>query len=92
MMIRGHQLQYDVAAKKFTYKGKDIPAEPVNGRLKIEILVDRTSMELFVNDGLASASFCFLPEAWDVPLEFYAHNGGVRLNPLVVRELNSTWD
>lgn len=92
VIIRGQMLQYDVAAKKFTYKGKDVSAEPVNGRMKLEILVDRTSMELFVNDGKISASFSFLPQAWDAPIEFYAHNGSVRFNPLIVRELNSAWD
>jgi len=54
--------------------------------------VDRTSLELFANQGKVSASFCFLPEAWDAPLEFYATGGPVSLSSPVVRELVPAWN
>ncbi len=92
LVIRGQPLRYDVAAAHFTYKDRQIPCAPVGDRLTLEILVDRTSMELFVGEGQTSASFCFLPEAWDAPLELYAEGGQVRFAPLVVRELRSIWD
>jgi sucrose-6-phosphate hydrolase SacC (GH32 family) len=92
IILRGLTLQYDVAAGRFTYKGKEIPAEPVEGRLSLEVLVDRTSMELFVDEGRVSASFCFLPEAWDAPIELFAEGGEVRLRRLTVRELRSAWE
>ena len=41
-------------------------------------------------DGSVSASFCFLPEACDVPLEFYA-DGEAKLVDLTVHELASAW-
>ena len=91
-VIRGIDLRYDVAERMFSYLGRDIPAELDGGRLCMQILVDRTSLELFVGDGRTSASFCFLPEPWDHPLEFYALEGSVRLVSLKVCELKSAWN
>ena len=88
-IIRGVDLRYHVAEKKFTYLGRDVAVEPADGRLDFEVLVDRTSLELFANGGKSSASFCFLPEAWDVPVEFYALDGGVKLTSLSIHELLS---
>jgi len=91
VIVRGIDLRYHVGEKKFTYLGKDIPAEPAGGRVELQVLMDRTSLELFASAGKSSASFCFLPEAWDVPLEFYAAGGSVKLVSLTVHELKSIW-
>jgi len=89
-IIHGQHLQYDVAHKQFTYLGRTIPAEPEDdGRLRFQILVDRTSLELFVGEGRVSASFCFLPGSCDHPLEFYAKEGSVRIVSLNIHELES---
>ncbi len=90
-IIRGIDLKYHAAERKFTYLGRDIPAEPVDGRLEFRVLVDRTSLELFANSGKSSASFCFLPEARDAPLEFYAVGECAKLSSLVIHELRSIW-
>ena len=91
-IIRGNGLRYDSADKKFTYLGHQIPAEPEDdGLLRVQILVDRTSLELFAGDGGVSASFCFLPGPRAAPLEFYAVDGSVRLVSLTVHELASAW-
>jgi len=91
--ILGNDLNYDVSGKKFNYLGREIPAEPDDdARLRFQILVDRTSLELFVGDGKVSASFCFLPGPLDYPLEFYAKDGSVRIVSLVIYELKSAWE
>lgn len=91
VVVRGIDLRYNAAEKKFTYLGKDIPAEPVDGRITLRLLVDRTSLEIFVGSGKVSASFCYLPDAWNAPLEFYAGSGSVMLISLAVHELRSAW-
>ena len=91
-IIRGNDLRYDLADKTFTYLDQQIPVAPDNdGRLRFRILVDRTSLELFGGGGEVSASFCFLPGPCDVPLEFYAREGSVRIVSLTVHELESAW-
>ena len=39
-----------------------IPAPPVDGKVTLRALVDRASLELFVGDGQAAASFVVVPE------------------------------
>ena len=89
-LIHGQWLQYEVANQQFTYLGRTIPAQPdEDGRLRLQILVDRTSLELFIGEGEVSASFCFLPGSCDYPLEFYAKEGSVRIVSLTIHELTS---
>jgi len=69
---------------------KSDPA-PVLGRLtSIEILVDRTSVEVFANGGEVSLSACFLPT--DERREVMAAGGPVKLLSLRVNELRSMWE
>ena len=93
IIVRGHDLRYDVAGASFTWLGQTIPApRDGDGCLRLQLLVDRTSLELFGAGGLVSASFCFLPAACDLPLELYAEGGNVRLVSLALHELNSAWE
>ena len=91
LILRGIDLRYHVAEQKFTYLGRDVPAKLTDGRLEFQVLLDRTSMELFADRGRTSASFCFLPEAWDHPVELYAEGASVTYRSLCVRELSSAW-
>jgi len=93
MLVRGIDLRYHRRDKKFTYLGRDVHtwADLKNGRLTFRVLVDRTSLELFADRGKTSASFCFLPEARDWPLEFYAEGAPVSVVSLTVHELASAW-
>ena len=92
IIIQGHDLRYDVAGARFTWLGQTIPApRDGDGHLRLQLLVDRTSLELFAAGGLTSASFCYLPAACDMPLELYAEGGNVRLVSLAVHELDSVW-
>lgn len=62
----------------------------VGGRVrKVEMLVDRTSVETFVNDGEVSLSACFLPS--DDRLAVECHGGTARLHSLTVYPLRSIW-
>lgn len=62
----------------------------VPGGLKyVEILIDRTSIELFANHGRISYSRCFLPA--DSRLSFTAEGDAVTIPSLTVFQLNSAW-
>jgi fructan beta-fructosidase len=64
--------------------------QTVQGALRsAEILVDRTSIEAFANDGEASTSTCFLPIGEDLKLT--ADGGDVALRSLTVHRLKSAW-
>lgn len=68
-----------------------IPAPPIDGKVAVRVLVDRTSIEIFVNYGAAVATEYaeFEPEAQSVEL---ASDGIVHLRSLTVHALKSIWD
>lgn len=68
---------------------KSKPAPVATGVRTIEILVDRTSIETFANDGEASVSACFLPA--DDRLTVECAQGPVTVRALRVLELESIW-
>ena len=84
-LIRGTPLT--ITDRTLACKGE--PAR-VDGRVKtVEILVDRTSIEAFANDGEVSLSACFLPT--DGRLEVGSSKGPARVHLLTVFELESAW-
>jgi fructan beta-fructosidase len=89
--VRGLDLVYDVAKQSVTFGSRSAPLPLEKGAVRLQLLVDLTSLEVFGNSGLVSMSFCFLPEAADHPLEFYARGGVARIKSLEVYELKSSW-
>jgi sucrose-6-phosphate hydrolase SacC (GH32 family) len=65
------------------------PAVVSGGVKTVEILVDRTSVETFVNGGEVSVSTCFLPT--DEHLTAECVSGSVTLHSLEVFPLQSIW-
>jgi levanase/fructan beta-fructosidase len=55
----------------------------------LEVLIDRTSIEIFANGGEVSISRCYLPSARGLVLS--ADGGTVHFSPLRVHSLDSAW-
>jgi len=89
--VRGEPVHYDVAAKTLSCRGKSAPLSPENGRIKLQILVDRTSLEVFGNDGRVALTSCFLPSDDNTSLEMYAQEGNVKVISAKVYPLKSIW-
>ena len=89
--IRGQAVSYDVAEKTLTSLGKSAPLGPIDGRIKLHILVDRTTIEVFANDGRISMASCFLPSPLDTSLAVFAEGGRATAVGMDVWELKSTW-
>ena len=65
------------------------PASVQNRIQKVEILVDRTSVEVYVNDGEVSSTRYVLPKASGLSVK--AEDGAVTIHSLTVYPLNSAW-
>jgi sucrose-6-phosphate hydrolase SacC (GH32 family) len=91
IQARGLDLVYDVARQEIAFGPKSVSLPLERGAIRLQLLIDRTSLEVFGNDGLVSMSFCCLPEAADHPLAFYAQGGTARVVALEVHELRSAW-
>jgi sucrose-6-phosphate hydrolase SacC (GH32 family) len=96
--LRGETVSYAVAAgkctvckRKLSCLGRSVPLAPVGGRIRLQILLDRTSIEVFGNDGAVSLTSCFLPEPGNRGLEAYAAGGVAEIVSMNVCELCSAW-
>ncbi len=90
--IRGEKFAYDCAAKQIDARGQKVSLEPVNGRVNMRILVDRTSMEFFAADGLVYMPFCLPASDDESSPKVFSQNGRAVLKVLDVNELNSIWN
>ena len=61
--------------------------EPFEGKVRLHLFIDRSSLELFANDGLVSMTACIFPSAESVGLELFAEGGTVLLTSLEIYEL-----
>ena len=85
--LRGLKVSYDADKQQFIYDGSRLAAPPVNGKVKLRVLVDRGSIELFANDGAAVATHFALPDPKNRSISL-SGNGSVSL---VINELKSSW-
>jgi hypothetical protein len=60
-----------------------------DGQVKLHIFVDRSSVELFANDGLRTITDVIFPDAESTGVELYAEGGGVQLEELHVWQLDT---
>jgi len=89
--FRGQIVRYDVTKRMLRVIDKEARLEPQDGRVKLRILVDRTSIEAFGNDGLVSSTNAFVadPDLKDISLN--AIGGTAKIVKLDVYELKSAW-
>jgi sucrose-6-phosphate hydrolase SacC (GH32 family) len=69
--------------------GRTAPLYPQEGNLHLRLLIDRTSLEFFGNQGELSMSSCFLPDGVETGLELISNQAVLRLNQLVIHKLRS---
>ena len=89
--IRGIPVVYNVAAQTLTCQGKTAPLPLVARRIRLRLLVDRTTLEIFGNEGRVYMPIAVLPRDEDRSLELYARGGDARIRTLEASELKSIW-
>ena len=89
--VHGVSINYSVKEKKLSLLGNNAPLESVNGRISFQILVDRTSLEIFANRGRVSISSYFSPRNEANDIDIYSHSGSAEIISLQVFKLRSIW-
>ena len=89
--IRGQDIRYDVSEQQLTFLERSGPVSPQDGNIRLQILVDRISIEAFGNDGELSMTSYFLPDLDNADIGVYAEGGDATLVSLKVHELKSSW-
>jgi len=99
--VQGHSVVYDAEAQTLCCLGKTSALRTIDGRVSLQLLIDRTSLEIFGNQGEVSMSFCYLPAAANHRLAMKSDGGsvhgasvhsGVRIVSLAVHELRCAWE
>ena len=100
LLIRGQYLAFDWAENTMTMTpsgtvkmvGDKPPVKiPDTPSLLVRILVDVTSVEVFLNDGEISASYCFLPGGYENAIEMHTYSGPQVIENFEMYELKSVW-
>jgi len=89
--LRGEKVHYDVTTRKLTCLGKTARLEPIDGAIHLDILLDRTTIEVFANHGIVSMPTCFLPDLANTALGIYAEGGAATATALDVWKLKPAW-
>lgn len=87
LRVRGEAVSYRAGEKTLACLGRRAPLELIRGRIRLRVLADRASLEVFGNDGRVSLTSCFLPREEERGLEVYALGGTARIVRLQARSL-----
>jgi sucrose-6-phosphate hydrolase SacC (GH32 family) len=90
--VRGVPVQYDVEKQEISCKNVKAPLKPVDGKVRLQLLVDRGSIEIFGNDGQVALSVASIPADDNHALEVFSRGGTTPLRSLEVFELKSAWE
>lgn len=89
--VRGRSVTYNVEKKQLSNGDSSAHMDQSDGRIKIRILVDRTSVEVFGNDGEVVMPCCFLPKDRDQSLQIFAVGGALQVVSMGIHKLKSIW-
>lgn len=85
--IGGERVLYDAAKGELA----GMPLRPIDGKIRVQILVDRPSIEVCGNDGRVYLTRPFRNEGEITAIRAFAEGGSATLNSLEVYELRSAW-
>ena len=87
--VGGATIRYNTSTQMLTCLDSSAPLKPQNGRIQLRLLADRSSLEVFANDGCISLTNTFHPQADAPPLSVFVTGGTVKILTLKVRPLRS---
>lgn len=90
--IRGEPVIYDAESNKISCKDHSAPCKPEDGKIKLHMLVDRTLIETYINDGKRYMPMESIPDDDNLSLGITAEGGQARIISLEVIELKSAWE
>jgi sucrose-6-phosphate hydrolase SacC (GH32 family) len=89
--IRDIPVVYNVRKQELSCQKKAAPLQPVDGKISIELLVDRTSIEIFGNGGGVYMPIGVILADSSKSLEIFTKGGNTEIESLEIYELNSAW-
>jgi fructan beta-fructosidase len=90
-VIRDVPVSYDVRKQQLSCLGRTAALKPIDGSIRLEILVDRTSIEIFGNDGRVYMPIGVILAGNSKSLEIFTKDGDIEIKSLEIFELSSIW-
>ena len=90
LTVRGLELRYDSDLRMFIFGKTKLAAPLINKRVSLRVLIDRTSIELFANNGAAVATLYAVPKPENQQIIFSGENE-TEINSLEINNLKSVW-
>lgn len=90
--LRGIPVTYDVRKQQLSCEGKSAPLIMLGGRIKLRMLVDRTSIDIFGNDGALYKPMGMVVPGNNHSLALTVNGGQARVEATTVFELKSAWE
>ena len=90
--LRGEKVVYNAQSQTLSCGSVRTPLKPEKGILHLRILLDRTSIEVFGNNGRVYIPRCILPKDDNRSLNASCGKGQVKARFLRVHELKSIWE
>ena len=87
----GTEVIYNVKRGVLTVLNSTMPIVPINNKISLEILVDRTSIEIFANGGQSVVSNCFNPDGDSNELVLFTTGGELGVDKLDIYKMNSIY-
>ena len=87
----GTEILYNAKRGMLTVLGCNVPVKTTKNKIKLEILLDRSSIEIFVNDGEQVISNCFTPDEKAHKLALFTNGGELGIDKMEVHKLNNVW-
>jgi fructan beta-fructosidase len=90
--LRGTRLIYDVAKQMLTCKNVSAPVRLRDGKLRLHILVDRGSVEVYADGGRVALSVAALADEKNRRAELFGTGGGeYGITEVTIYRLKSSW-
>ncbi|MCF6333287.1 MAG: glycoside hydrolase family 32 protein, partial [Draconibacterium sp.] len=87
----GTEILYNVKRGVLTVLGSTVPLMPIDNKIKLEILLDRSSIEIYANDGQSVVSNCFTPDEGAEGVVLFTNGGELGVKKLDIYKMNSAW-
>ncbi|EKN69733.1 SacC2 [Neobacillus bataviensis LMG 21833] len=71
---------------------QEAPLKMENDRIKLQIIIDASSIEVFANDGKAALTSLIFPNRPYEQMALFSNEGSTLVSSLSLTELNSIWD
>ncbi len=91
LVVRGTPIVYDVQKQELACRHVAAPLPLIDGKLRLRVLADRGSLEVFAQDGRAALSVAVIPPDDNRRIALTAEGGAAVANSLVVHRLRSAW-